>query len=124
MIQEYLSDLFNTWVLAEHGEVLKTVLGSGSQRVRFGEIIALEYIIGNASNPITVTFNLYDHHGVLIHSKAAIAVNGTTIERLLYVATPTTTIPIFGEGFQIGFDPSGDSGVVKVTACVRIRYKT
>lgn len=124
MIQEYLSDLFNTWTGAGHAEALKTVVASGSQRVRFGEIIALEYIIGNASNPITVTFNLYDHHGVLIHSKATIAVNGTTIERLLYVPTPTTTIPIFGEGFQIGFDPSGDSGAVKVTARVRIRYKT
>ena len=123
MIQEYLSDLFDTWVLAEHGEVLKTVLGSGSQRVRLGEIIALEYIIGDASNPITMTFNLYDHHGVLVHSKALIARNATTIERLKYVATPTTTIPIFGEGFRIGFDPSGDSGATKITGRVRIYYE-
>jgi len=124
MIQEYLSDLFNTWTGTAHGEVLKTVVGSGSQRIRFGEIIALEYIIGNASNPITMTFNLYDHHGVLVHSKATIARNGTTIERLKYVATPTTTIPIFGEGFQVGFDPSGDSGAVKITGRVRIYYES
>jgi hypothetical protein len=124
MIQEYLSDLFNTWTGTDHGEVLKTVLGSDLQRVRFGEIIALEYIIGNASNPITMTFNLYDHHWVKVHSKATIAVNGTTIERLKYVATPTTTIPIFGEGFVIGFDPSGDSGATKITGQVRIYYES
>jgi hypothetical protein len=123
MIQEYLSDLF-TWAGADHAEVLKTVVASGSQRVRFGEIIALEYIIGNATNAITMTFNLYDHHGVLVHSKATIAKNATTIERLKYVATPTTTIPIFGEGFQIGFDPSGDSGAVKITGRVRIYYES
>jgi hypothetical protein len=91
--------------------------------VRLGEIIGFEYIIGNATEDITMTFNLYDHHGVLVHTKAAIAKNITTVERMKYVTTGTN-IPLFGEGFKIGFDPSGDSGEILVTARVRIYYQT
>jgi hypothetical protein len=123
MIQEYLSDLFNTWDITGHAEVQKTILGGAGQRVRLGEILGFEYIIGDATNAITMTFNLYDHHGVLVHTKAAIAKNGTTVERMKYVTTGTN-IPLFGEGFKIGFDPSGDSGEVPITGRVRIYYES
>jgi asparagine N-glycosylation enzyme membrane subunit Stt3 len=123
MIQEYLSDVFNTWDTTGHAEVQKTILGGAGQRVRLGEILGFEYIIGDATNAITMTFNLYDHHGVLVHTKAAIAKNGTTVERMKYVTTGTN-IPLFGEGFKIGFDPSGDSGDVPITGRVRIYYET
>jgi hypothetical protein len=123
MIREYLSDTFNTWEATGHAEVQKTVLGSEVQNVRFGEILGFEYIIGNATNTITMTFNLYDHHGVLIHTKTSIAKNTTTVERMKYVTTGTN-IPLFGEGFKIGFDPSDDSGEILVTARVRIYYQT
>jgi len=123
MILEYLSDVFNTWTGTDHAEVKKTVLSSTAQAVSSGEIIGIEYIIGNATAAITMTFNLYDTHSVLIHTKATIAKNTTTVERVKYIVTTTATIPIFGEGFVIGFDPSDDSGTVKITGQVRIYYE-
>lgn len=123
MIQEYLSDLFNTWDITGHAEVQKTVLGGESQRVKPGEILGFEYIIGNATNAVTVTFKLYDHNGVAIWTKASIAKNTTTVERAKYMTTGTN-IPIFGEGFKIGLDPDGDSGEVPITGRVRIYYET
>jgi hypothetical protein len=123
MIREYLSELF-TWGETGHAEVQKTVKGdSSSQNVRFGEIVGFEYIIGNATEDITMTFNLYDHHGVLIHTKAAIPKNATAVERMKYVTTETN-IPIFGEGCKIGLDPSGDSGEVPITGRVRVYYES
>ena len=123
MIREYLSDLFNTWGATGHAEVQKTIQGSSEQRVRFGEILGFEYIIGDATEDITITFKLYDHHGVPIHTKTAIPKNTTTVERMKYVTTGTN-IPVFGEGFKIGLDPSGDSGVVPITGRVRIYYES
>lgn len=123
MIREYLSDLFNTWGTTGHAEVQKTVLAGSGQNVRFGEILGFEYIVGDATEDITMTFNLYDHHGVLIHSKAAIPKNATTVERMKYMTTGTN-ISIFGEGFKIGLDPSGDSGEVPITGRVRIYYES
>jgi len=122
MILEYLSDVFNTWDTTGHDEVKKTVLASTSKPVKTGEIVGVEYIIGNATDAITMTFNLYDTHSVLIHTKATIAKNSTTVERLKYTTT-ATTIPIFGEGFVVGFDPSGNSGEIKITGQVRIYYE-
>jgi hypothetical protein len=123
MIREYLSDLFSTWGTTGHAEVQKTVLGSEVQNVRFGEILGFEYIIGNATADITMTFNLYDHHGVLVHTKATLTKAVTTVERMIYVTTGTN-IPLFGEGFKIGFDPSDDSGDIPITGRVRIYYKS
>ena len=123
MIREYLSDLF-TWDATGHDEVQKTVKGSSStQNVRFGEILGFEYIIGNATEDITMTFKLYDHHGEPIHTKADIPKNVTTVERMKYVTTGTN-IPIFGEGFKIGLEPSNDSGEVPITGRVRVYYES
>jgi hypothetical protein len=121
MLMEYLSDVM-TWEVTGHAEQTARVVPTHAQPVRLGEVIGFEYIIGNATNAITMTFNLYDPNGKRIHQTAGIARNVTTPEKIS--ATDTDSIPIFGPGWIIGFDPSGDSGEILITAQLRVFYKT
>jgi len=110
------------WDTTGHDEETERVVPTHAQPVRLGEIMGFEYIVGNATNAITMTFNLYDPNGELIHQTTGIVRNATTPEKIS--STDTDSIPAFGPGWIIGFDPSGDSGATPITAQLRVFYKT
>jgi hypothetical protein len=86
----------------------------GIQSAPTGKIVSIAWIIGDASNVITMTGTILDPYGNSLHSKSAMAKNGTTIENTL-----TDYVTIY-PGCQIQFTPSGASGATVITGQVRI----
>lgn len=109
MLQEYSYTGFS-WGASGHAEVLHTILSPPSPT---GKTHTFVYVVSNATNAITVTFNFYDNHGALLYQKTAIAKNATTIDKQEYV---------FMEGGKLGIDPSGDAGAGGITVSVYVYY--
>jgi len=108
MLQEF-SHTF-TFAATGHAETQYRVLNCGTLP---GLTHTIVYVLSDSANVITGTFNLYDPHGALLYTKAAIAKGATTVEKQEYT---------FGEGWIMGFDPSGDAGVGGLTATVYIYF--
>jgi len=118
---DYLSAVVSGWGDTGFAEMFSYFVKTDGQYCPASgkEIVGFEWIIGNATNAITMTGKIYDPYGVAVHTKAALAKNATTLEQL-----PTTgDIPIICAGCKVGFTPSGDSGVIHITGQVRVFYK-